>query len=165
MIRKATIEDAPRIAEIHIFGWRSAYRGILPDEYLFSGLSVCKRAISLEKAFMGNRDEVFVHDDGGILKGFMTVGMCRNEDKKGSFELYGLYIEPLFKRQGIGKELLSLFEAEARNRACTEAVLWVLKDNHDARAFYESMGYSPDGAELTLERFGRIEVRYNKPLK
>jgi len=43
MIRRAKVDDANRIAEIHVFGWRCAYRGIVSDEYLFGKASVGKQ--------------------------------------------------------------------------------------------------------------------------
>ena len=36
MIRAMEISDIPRVAEIHVFGWRSAFRGIISDEH-FNG--------------------------------------------------------------------------------------------------------------------------------
>ena len=35
MIRIAKIEDASRIAEINIYGWRNTYKGIIDDKRLF----------------------------------------------------------------------------------------------------------------------------------
>ena len=36
MIRKATHEDIPSIVDIKINGWKSAYKGIIDDEFLNS---------------------------------------------------------------------------------------------------------------------------------
>lgn len=44
MIRKATVEDSNRLAEIHITGWRFAYRNLIPDDYLFRTMEVVTRA-------------------------------------------------------------------------------------------------------------------------
>jgi hypothetical protein len=33
-IRQAILSDARAVAEVHVQSWRSAYRGLVPDEYL-----------------------------------------------------------------------------------------------------------------------------------
>ena len=33
-IRRARPEDAEAVARVHVAGWRHAYRGLLPDDYL-----------------------------------------------------------------------------------------------------------------------------------
>jgi hypothetical protein len=33
-VRRATTDDAPAIAELHIRSWQWAYRGLIPDSYL-----------------------------------------------------------------------------------------------------------------------------------
>jgi hypothetical protein len=35
-IRRATINDAARIAETHVRSWQSAYRGLFPQDYVDS---------------------------------------------------------------------------------------------------------------------------------
>jgi GNAT superfamily N-acetyltransferase len=165
MIRVAKIEDAPRIAEIHIFGWRCAYRGIIPDSYLFSQISVKERL----EHFIDNKEneshDLFVYEEDNIIKGFMKIGSCRNNDKKNSFELWGLYVEPLMKYQGIGSKLLEHCEHIALIKGYTENVLWVLEDNPDSRKFYEKHGYVFDGNELIMEKYNVKEIRYCKSLE
>jgi hypothetical protein len=34
LIRRATLEDAAAIARVRVDTWRTAYRGIVPDEFL-----------------------------------------------------------------------------------------------------------------------------------
>jgi len=95
----------------------------------------------------------------------MTIGKCRNEDKTDCFELWGIYVEPLLKNQGIGTEMIEYCESYAKENGYTENVLWVFKDNSLARKFYEKMGYKPDGKEEILERFNATEIRYVKKLQ
>ena len=42
LVRTATFDDIPRIAEIQICGWRFAYRGLISDYELFSERLVIK---------------------------------------------------------------------------------------------------------------------------
>jgi hypothetical protein len=43
MIREAILKDCPRIAEIHIFGWRCAYKEFISIEYLINKMTVRNR--------------------------------------------------------------------------------------------------------------------------
>jgi len=151
MIRRAIIEDANRIAEIHVFGWRCAYRGIISDEYLFGKASVWKRIAAFENIIKLDSDEIYVFDDDCVIKAFMTIGNSRNEDRKNDFELYGIYVEPLLTGNGIGTQMVEFCEKIAIERKFGENILWVFKDNKKARRFYEKLGYSLDGREEYLE--------------
>ena len=164
MIRKAVATDAGRIAEIHIFGWRAAYQGIVDDNYLFSKLSVEKRIKDFVSKNEHDIDEMYVSEENGIVEGFMKIGKCRNEDKLKAFELWGIYIEPLMKNKGIGSKLLLHCEAIARDRGYLENVLWVFENNTLSRRFYEKHGYIVDGKKELMERFNAFEIRYSKNL-
>ncbi|MBU0934130.1 MAG: GNAT family N-acetyltransferase [Spirochaetes bacterium] len=167
-IRPATIADAARLAEIHIFGWRAAYQDLISEEYLFASLSVYKRVASLAKALDPNLsekpEETWVCERGLAIQGFMTVGSCRDDDKPDGFELMGLYMDPLLRRRGSGSALVVRCEELARQRGYREIFLWVLAENHPARRFYEQAGYQPEGKSQLLEKFGLEEVRYVKLL-
>jgi catechol 2,3-dioxygenase-like lactoylglutathione lyase family enzyme len=47
-IRKPSVLDVSRLAEIHIYGWRNAYKGILSDDLLYNQRQVL-RAISMHE--------------------------------------------------------------------------------------------------------------------
>lgn len=172
MVRKAGTGDAERIAEIHISGWRAAYRGIVSDAFLFGRLSVCRRAENVRRELAESAAAHYVAERGGAVGAFMAIGEPRDEDKAGggSLELWAIYVEPALRRSGLGAELLEFFEAEAARLGRAEATLWVLELNASGRAFYEKHGYRPDGGRKTLERLppaggGPVtELRYAKRL-
>ena len=161
------MEDTPRVAEIHVFGWRSAYRGIIPDEFLFNKMIVADRVSTWQKRVSGNeiKDwETHVYDDG-IIKGMLIMGPSRDDDKKSSFELGGIYVEPLMKRQGVGKSLVQFCENRAKELGFGEIILWVFEANTQTRKFYEAMGYMPDGAVKKHEwHKDATVVRYAKTI-
>ena len=71
MIRKATIEDASRIAEILVFVKRMKFRPIFQDDaYSFVELQVLPVAKKYIEA--GIIDNMFVYDDG-IVKGLIHI--------------------------------------------------------------------------------------------
>lgn len=172
MVRKATLEDAERIAEIHITGWRAAYRGIVADGFLFGKLNVCRRAGNIRKELAEGAGEHYVAERAGAAAAFMVIGDPRDADKPADacLELWAIYVEPALKRSGLGRELAAFFEAEAARRGRKEAYLWVLEDNAPGRAFYEELGYRPDGARKVLDRLPPAgakpvaELRYSKRL-
>ena len=163
MIRPADISDANRMAEIHVFGWRTAYRGIVSDDFLFTQLHVAKQEKHFQDAIQNKLEESYVWDDG-IIKGFLTMGPCRDADEPNAFELWGIYVEPLMKRQGIGSQLVRFCEEIAKARGYTEIVLWVLEKNQSGRDFYEKLGYVADGKRNYIEALLVGEIRYRKDI-
>ena len=163
MIRKAELSDVPRIAEIRVFGWRNAYRGIVSDDILFCEKLVSTDIPRFESLIQSTDSESYVFDDG-IIKASMTIGACRDEDKPDTLELWAIYVEPLMKGQGIGSILVDYCEALAIERGYKEICLWVLEQNDSSRRFYEKMGFVVDGTSKFLEHVEVMEVRYTKEL-
>ena len=157
MIRRAELSDIPRIAEIHVFGWRSSYKRIVSDEILFNKMQVSKKIPIFEKVLNENAAENYVFDDG-IIKAFMTIGACRDDDKSGAYELWGIYVEPHMKRDGIGTTMAEHCEKRAIKQGYSEICLWVLEENHSARNFYEKLGYSTDGTSKYLESLALLKL-------
>lgn len=164
MIREATIEDANRLAEIHVFGWRFAYRNLLSDEFLFRKLEVVKRASSFKQAIEENREDNYVFEEDGIIKASMAIGPCRDDDKKKSYELWGIYVDPLLTRGGIGTKMLEFCEKKALELGYKDVFLWVLEGNSIGINFYKKSGYQHDGKTKLLGNLGRYEHRYFKQI-
>ena len=161
-IRKSSYEDIPRIAEINLFGWRMAYRGMLPDRLMFVERTIENTISRLREHYSEetNRTWVFVADE--IVKGLLSFGLCRDEDKPEAAELYGLYTDPSFIGQGIGEEMLAYFEASEIANESPELILWTLEQNFRAQKFYERHGYIRDGGRKYLDRLQAWEIRYHK---
>lgn len=86
---------------------------------------------------------------------------------EGRAELYTLYVDPDAWRQGIGSALLAVVDEFWQPTDIRELFLWVFEDNADARAFYEAVGWRPDGARK-LDDFGSVEaaeLRYRRSLR
>ena len=56
-------------------------------------MGVAKSAEVFADGLCSNIFESYVYDDG-LIKGFMTIGKCRDEGKADFFELWGIYIDP-----------------------------------------------------------------------
>ena len=163
MIRPMQKSDIPRVAEIVVFGWRSAYRGIVSDEHLFKERLVSTQIAKYEERMdnENSRYTYYVYDDG-IIKAFLSVGICSDEDKPEAFELYAIYVEPCLKGQGLGTTLVKYGEKIAKERGFNEICIWTFEKNTLARVFYEKLGYALDGKTQIVEPYGAAGVRYCK---
>ncbi|WP_078949341.1 GNAT family N-acetyltransferase [Streptomyces mutabilis] len=162
-----TADDCEHVSDIRVRGWRTAYRGLMPQSYL-DGLDVAEDAERRRALFartpVGMVNLVAEDDDGKVV-GWACHGPYRdggslNEDA----ELYALYVDAA--RFGIGRALL-----QESVRGCAEAgqgrmLLWVVEGNARARRFYEWAGFRADGAEEPFEVAGAVvpEVRYARDL-
>ncbi|QFZ18226.1 GNAT family N-acetyltransferase [Saccharothrix syringae] len=157
-VRPAGPDDADGIARVHTTAWQTAYRGVLPDDFL-DGLSPSRRAGAWRRALLGREGAVHVAVDGTEVVGFAATGPARDDDLRGRgfVELQAVYVDPARWGSGIGFALLGAALADAG-----PVVLWVLADNPGARRFYERAGFAPDGTTRTGTIGGRdvAEVRY-----
>ena len=106
MIRVMELSDVSRVAEIHVYGWRIAYRGVISDDYLFRNMLVSTRMSYFENAIQTNAEESYVFDDG-VIKAFLTIGTCRDIDKPESFELWESTLTRLCKGKASAQKWLT----------------------------------------------------------
>lgn len=166
VVRDAGVEDADEIARVHVGTWQSAYRGLMPGEFL-DGLSIEQRAQGWRQALTDGDpylpdQKIWVAESNRRIAGFCTVGPSRDGDATESTgELYAIYVDAGQWDTGVGVALVrrALKELSAR---FTEATLWVLDSNDRGRRFYEKGGWRPDGATKDDDRgsFVLHEVRY-----
>ena len=61
--------------------------------------------------------------------------------------IYGFRVQPPFRNQGIGTRIMYTIEDDLRKRGFRQVTLNVGKDNHDARRFYDRLGYIAAGED------------------
>ena len=167
-IRKATPKDAPGIANVHVTTWQFAYRGQLPDAFLDS-LSTEKRILTWQEILSNPspRSTVWVAEAQGHILGFCAVGPSQDDDATPETgHLYAIYIDSNHMGQGIGSKLMARGLETLKEQAFKQATLWVLDTNEKTRKFYESKGWSEEGAKKTEpgEGFVLNETRYRLSL-
>jgi len=140
--------DAGGIARVHVETWRTAYAGLLPDDYLVQMSEPRRQAWWRES--IGRRKAGIVRvataADGTVV-GFGNAGRTRTPSLPYAGEIYTLYVLPDWQERGIGRRLVrSLFEelAAARLRS---VMLWVLAGN-PSRFFYEGMAGKAVGTRM-----------------
>jgi ribosomal protein S18 acetylase RimI-like enzyme len=166
-IRRMVMADCRILAMIHIDAWREAYKDLVPAEYL-KGLSYSRREEAFERALRNGVDNTYVAAAGNKVYGFITMGDCRDSDLNNEVagEIWGIYLDPEKWRRKIGTYLCSWAEAELASQGYEKLVLWVFAGNNNARKFYETQGFRPDGISKTLNPGKKLlAVRYIKILK
>jgi ribosomal protein S18 acetylase RimI-like enzyme len=167
-IRPATVDDADAVGEVHVRAWQSAYRGMMPDEYL-DGLRAEEHAARWREHLIAPTSdaELLVVDDDQRVVGFAAVGPPFDRDVSSDVgQLYAINLDPDVWGRGLGRELLSVATARLRERGYVEAVLWVIPDNQRARRLYDSEGWTDDALRRHDEVFGVVvpEMRYRRRL-
>jgi ribosomal protein S18 acetylase RimI-like enzyme len=151
-VRRARPTDAAAIGAVHVATWRSAYAGVLPDDYL-ANLSVIRHAAGYEQAIADRRNghAVFVavasgadappgmeEREGGVVVGFASGGRARRAGiAQGEIET--LYVLDDYRDRGVGRRLMRAMAAHLAAVGCRSAMLWVLEAN-PTRWFYERLG-------------------------
>lgn len=168
LIRSAVLEDSEGIAKVHTRSWQSAYRGILPEEWL-NNLKWQDRKERWDRQLPAkdSNDILVVINQQKEIIGFGSIGPVRDEDldPEETFEIYAIYLSPEYWRIGAGKKLLSAL-LDLIPSHIEQLTLWVLEANQRGRAFYENRGFTPDGASKMAEigEYRRNEIRYRLKL-
>ena len=142
---------------------RGTLDGIVSDSIL-NNLDETRRAAAFEKSFEIELGETYLIEENESVIGFTTFGNCRDDDRnENTGEIWGVYISPDHWRMCYGSKITAFAEGVLHSMNKKEIVLWVLKDNCDARNFYEKIGYVLEGRTKILERLDNlIAVRYVK---
>ncbi|AOJ90886.1 GCN5 family acetyltransferase [Burkholderia sp. MSMB0856] len=139
-IRSANLDDAQAIADFHVKVWRHTYRDLAPahahavlDEQYRGGKW-------REKLASNERDQlVLVAQTDGTIVGIGAAGAPSEPIFGGRGEIKFLYVDPDFKRRGIGRMLLAQLAAHLQALRYPGAALSVVKGNAAAIAFYEAL--------------------------
>jgi len=151
VIRPASVADAGAIARVHVESWQTTYAGKLPQSYI-DQLTVERRTAywtsSLQRE--GNVRGTFVAcDEWGNVVGFIGCGPIRAAIGSYDGEIYVVYILESTQRLGYGRALLSAAATHLTALGLESMMLWVLRENDNARGFYAAMGGLDLGAERT----------------
>jgi len=162
-VRRARQADAAAIGAVHVAAWRSAYPGILPNEFL-SRLSVRRQAAQ----YAASGQDVGPTGGPPRVVGFATGGPARPPAAGlgqlpggparpgltglGEGEIETLYVLDDWRERGLGRRLMRAAAAHLAASGCRSAFVWVLRDN-PSRWFYERLG-GRAAAEATVRVAG-----------
>ncbi len=167
IIRFANNSDARDIAICHILSWQKIYRGLIPDNIL-DNLSI-QEGTQRWQNHINNDVKVLVIDFDQKIVGIASICPSRDKDTnpKECGEISAIYLLPDVWHRGLGKKLCMAAISELEKMGFNEVIIWVLKENHQARKFYRSMGFNETGhtkRELYDKDVTLFKVRYQKYL-
>ena len=136
----ASEQHTEAIARLHAYSWQIHYRGIFNDAYLDHDV-VQERLDVWQRRFEKPSKDQFVvlANDQDLLCGFGCAFF--NHDPEFGSLVDNLHVHPEWQGKGIGRNLMNhCIDQIAKLDQQFKMYLWVLKENHNARKFYERMG-------------------------
>lgn len=151
-IRPAQITDGPDIVRIWAAGWQYAYKNIFSKDFLekCTNADVVAQRIAqfpdhFKRAMEHNNIYLVALDDERVI-GYVTGGVPESKECKAEKELGGLYINPKYIGQGVGKLLVQSFARAIQQQGAKTFGLMCFSEN-PSMAFYKKMG-----GVVTVER-------------
>jgi GNAT superfamily N-acetyltransferase len=172
-VRRAVPADAGRIAEINIEGWRSAYRGLIPDSYL-DGMryeTVRERWATGLRSYVEPASMFVATGEDSVVRAYAFVRSVRVESDRhpilATGELCAIYADPAWRGTGAGYAVHQAALGHLAAHGFRHVVLWVLTGNAPSRRFYEARGWKCDEVVKDLDIDGEPtpEIRYSRPLQ
>lgn len=140
-IREAQIEDCDAIARVCVDTWRTAYQGLIKDDYL-EQMSYSRFSKSYQELLSGAMDGklllVAVNTADQVV-GFILGGPERKGHPHYSGEIYALYVKEDCQGQGIGSGLFRSAVDWLKLRGHRSFMLWMLSGNR-YHGFYQQHG-------------------------
>jgi GNAT superfamily N-acetyltransferase len=167
-LRRAQAADEPAIARLHADSWRTAYRGILCDDFLADTVVANRRELWRTRFSEIDRQDqvILVGEEHGEIQAFACAFL--DADPEWGTLLDNLHVLPGLKGRGLGRQLISAVAENVRRHALHCMLhLWVYEQNDQARGFYERLGgivsgrvseAAPDGSRVNALRYGWREL-------
>ena len=163
-IRSAGVDDAEAIAAVHNASLQASYRPLIPDRVAHVVLDpqeVAPRIPGWRRCLERPRiSTTLVACNNHAVVGFCTLRSTPG-GKTGvaTGEIWALFVRPSHWRRGTGRLLCERSLADARARGFAGVELWELESNEQARKFYYSMGFRPDGGTRVFLEHAGVSLR------
>ena len=138
-MRRAQAADSAALARVQIDSWRSAYVGIVSDEYL-AHFTYAEQAQDWREIFASNLNDVIYVAEADQVVGYAWARQGLGELPDYDAELLSMHLLPAWRRRGIGERLLSVVMSALEQRGVESLFLWTLEKNLPAHKFYEKLG-------------------------
>ncbi|MBH0237270.1 GNAT family N-acetyltransferase [Methylobrevis sp. L22] len=149
-IRRARLQDAAAVAEVHDAAWRNAYRGILPGIDLER--MVEKRGPAWWQRAIRRKVAVLVLEVDRHVVGYATLGPSRMRALPHKGEIYEIYLKPEYQGIGLGRRLFQAARSALGEMRFKGLAVRALVANEAALGFYRRLG--GDKLVETGERIG-----------
>lgn len=157
-------EDTVRGAlEVKNLGWRQTFSHLISEDWLDAmddrlDADVAAWTRSLKRPGNRTRTAVALAEDGEVIGMASAAPVLEESDRLATgakWELFTVYVAKAWQGSGIAGRLAEAVLGDE------PALLWVLEENPRARAFFEKLGFVPDGGreELPEEWDGAHDIR------
>lgn len=162
-VRPMDAETVRGALEVKNLGWRETFSRLIAEEWL-DGMDarldadVAAWTKALERPGNLTRTAVALTEDGEVVGMASAAPVLEESDRLATgakWELFTVYVARAWQGSGIARRLADSVLGDE------PALLWVLEENPRARAFFEKLGFAPDGAreELPAEWSGAHDIR------
>jgi len=176
IIRNVKKSDAEQYVRLNAKVWRSAYSHFMPEEIfnkvegdIDSRIKTISESLGQENIETNGRLCLVAIDDNKVIAYAFATAPCgyANYKEQGYFALHGISVDPEYQGHGLGKKLFHMIASEFLKHGWSKMVNGVLKENNNARQFYEKMGGELDTFEQPFEKLGYSfpEVYYTYDLE
>lgn len=148
MVRKATVDDTPAIAELYREQFREMSK-LIPDFIKEGDQSV----EFLEKTISDDVSDILVYENDGIVVGFILLQAKERPDF--DFMIQGKYcyimdviVTESHRNKGFATALMNSAKDWAKDQNCNLINLDVLVNNPGAIKLYEKLGFIPKAQEM-----------------
>ena len=161
-IRKVKPGDESTLVYIQTESWKAAFAHILEPDVLAKNTDIHKSAAMYQRLLEGNIGNGYILSVNGKPHCLAFWNAARDADYEGKAELIAIHSLPDNWRKGYGSRMMDHILEEIRQSGFSEVVLWVFRDNLNARAFYEAKGFKLTG--ISKPALGTEEVLYARTL-
>jgi ribosomal protein S18 acetylase RimI-like enzyme len=168
-IRRATLDDAAALAQVHEATWRETYAGLMSEQML-DALTADARTEAWRRILSGQAGYLattYVAEMAGQLVAFASCGEQRDPDLAAqgyAGEFAAVYVLNAAQRRGVGTALMRTMMGDLTDRGLAGFTLWVPRDNIPARSLYEQLGGRLVGQRTETGPHGSLtEVAYGWP--
>lgn len=158
-IRTATAEDAALMSRIHALSWKSAYPGMVPQQYL-DELRLDYWESSFTEWLSAGTQQGLVIFDGETPAGSTVFGPSREADLPGWGELRTFYLLPEYWGKGYAQALMERTLLECSRSGFENVYLWALQENERAQRFYLKCGFQKTDVPYVVEIMGKQLVDF-----
>ena len=156
IIQAGTQAHFAALSRIHALSWRAAFRGVIPQAYLDREITEDRWVPFFREGFRtGAHQGLLLLADGKPVCGGSCGPARALEGPEGSAyagwgEVISLYTLPGETGKGYGGRLLEEMVRRLEQAGCPGCLLYVLRENPQARRFYERCGFCWDGTQVEV---------------
>ena len=145
-VREAAASDVAAIRDVARSSWETDYPAILGEEVVAEGIAEWYGTDSIREALDGSGTRLFVAVEDDSVVGFVHAVVDSDEG-----HVLRLYVDPEFRRRGIGGRLLARAREELFESGVDTIYALALADNDRGTAFYRDHGFETvDENETTI---------------